>query len=118
MVCTKMPAYFIATAHSMIIDRLDSRGVFGSANNATCILRRGFCTSVLFLCSLLTLHTEPFVVEFVKTDYTVLESAGSVEVCVNLTRPLVDILDENLFVNVVDFSISSAIPHDSVLASK
>ena len=47
MVCTKMPAYFIATAHSMIIDMLDSRGVFGSANNATCILRRGFCTSVL-----------------------------------------------------------------------
>ena len=46
MVCTKMPAYFIATAHSMIID---SRGVFGSANNATCILRRGFCTSVLFI---------------------------------------------------------------------
>ena len=49
MVCTKMPAYFIATAHSMIIDILDSRGVFGSANNATCILRRGFCTSVLFI---------------------------------------------------------------------
>ena len=33
----------------MIIDMLDSRGVFGSANNATCILCRGFCTSVLFI---------------------------------------------------------------------
>ena len=40
----KMPAYFIATAHSMIIDMLDSRGVFGSANNALC---RGFCTSFM-----------------------------------------------------------------------
>ena len=30
----------------MIIDMLD---FFGSANNATCILRRGFCTSVLFI---------------------------------------------------------------------
>ena len=49
MVCTIMPAYFIATAHSMIIDMLDSRGVFGSANNATCILRRGFRTTVLFI---------------------------------------------------------------------
>ena len=49
MVCTKMPAYFIATAHSMIIDMLDSKGVFGSANNATCILCRVFCTSVLFI---------------------------------------------------------------------
>ena len=38
----------------MIIDRLDSRGVFGSANNATCILRRGFCTSVLFIVNLLS----------------------------------------------------------------
>ena len=31
------------------IDTLDCRGVFGSANDATCIFRRGFCTSVLFI---------------------------------------------------------------------
>ena len=41
-IITKMPAHFIATA------TLDSRGIFGSANNATCILHRGFCTSVLY----------------------------------------------------------------------
>ena len=35
-------AHFIATAHR-------HRGVFGSANNATCILCRGFCTLVLFI---------------------------------------------------------------------
>ena len=58
---TKMPAYFIATAHSMIIDMLDSRGVFGSANNATCILRRGFCTSVLFIVQLLAADNASYV---------------------------------------------------------
>ena len=50
MVCTKMPAYFIATAQSMIID---SRGVFGLA---TCILRRGFCTSVLLVAMVMVVH--------------------------------------------------------------
>ena len=33
----------------VLINTLDSRGVFGSANNATCILCRGFCTLVLFI---------------------------------------------------------------------
>ena len=33
----------------VLINTLDSRGIFGSANNATCILCRGFCTLVLFI---------------------------------------------------------------------
>ena len=44
----KKPPHFIVSAHSMYYT-LDSRGVFGSANNATCILSRGFCTLVLFI---------------------------------------------------------------------
>ena len=48
------------------------------------------------------LFIDPFEVGFVETVYTVSESVGSVEVCVNLTRPQLDILDE--FV-VVDHSI-------------
>ena len=48
MYYTKKPPHFIATAHS-ILNTLDSRGVFGSANNTTCILCRGFCTLVLFI---------------------------------------------------------------------
>ena len=68
--------------------------------------------NVLFLCS------EPFVVGFVQTTHTVLESIGSVSICVNLTRPLVDILDESVYVSVTDYPESSTIPQDSVLASK
>ena len=57
-------------------------------------------------------------VGFVQTTYTVLENAGSVEVCVQLTRPLTDILDETVRVSVVDYSSSVYIPAGAALASK
>lgn len=60
----------------------------------------------------------PFLVAFVSTVYSVLESEGSVEVCVNLTRPVIDILEETVRVEVYDFSSSVHIPADSALASE
>ena len=52
------------------------------------------------------------------TLYTVSEGAGSVEVCVNLTQPSIDILDEFVIVEVVDFPSSVYIPANARLASK
>ena len=46
---------FLVLGHIMIV--LTPGGVFGSANNATCILRRGFCTLVLFIIILSFIHT-------------------------------------------------------------
>ena len=65
-------------------------------------------------------HTEPFRVAFVRTVHTVVESEGSVEVCVNLTVPGIetDILDEFVRVNVGDHPNSVYIPNNTVLASK
>ena len=40
--------------------------------------------------------SEPFEVAFVETVYTVDESVGAVNVCVNLTKPDIDILDETV----------------------
>ena len=48
-------------ASTFHIDMLDFRGVFGSANNATCILRRGFCTFIMYIhyvYSSYDMHTE------------------------------------------------------------
>ena len=53
-----------------------------------------------------------------KTTYTVDESVGSVSVCVNLTRPEVDILDETVHVVVIDYPTSVYIPPGATLASK
>ena len=61
---------------------------------------------------------EPFEVALVETTYTVDESVGSVSVCVNLTRPQVDILDETLNVFVIDYPSSVYIPPGAPLASK
>ena len=55
---------------------------------------------------------------FVQTTYTVLESADSVKVCVQLTSPLTDILDETVRVSVVDHSSSVYIPAGAASASK
>ena len=52
-----------------------------------------------------------------ETIYTVPESVGSVEVCVNLTRPHIDILDEFVIVEVTDFPSSVYIPANALLAS-
>ena len=53
-----------------------------------------------------------------ETTYTVYESVGSVSVCVNLTRPQVDILDETVNVFVIDYPTSVYIPPGATLASK
>lgn len=53
------------------------------------------------------------------TAYNVSESVGSVEVCVNLTQPQIDILDEYyVVVEVTDFPSSVYIPSYSFIASK
>ena len=61
---------------------------------------------------------EPFEVGFVQTSYTVSESDGSVEVCVQLTRPQIDIFDEFVVVEVTDFPSSVYIPLNAALASE
>ena len=58
----------------------------------------------------------PFEVGYVQTIYTVIEDEGSVEVCVELTKPKEDIGDEMVFVESLDFS--RYIPADATLASE
>ena len=53
-----------------------------------------------------------------ETTYTVDESVGAVNVCVNLTQPLFDILDERVNVYVIDYSRSVYIPPGAPLASE
>ena len=53
-----------------------------------------------------------------KTTYTVDESVGSVSVCVNLTQPQVDILDDTVNVDVIDYPSSVYVPPGATLASK
>ena len=43
---------------------------------------------------------------------------GDVEVCVNLTEPQLDILDEEVYVMVFNDEKSIYIPHGGILASK
>ena len=61
---------------------------------------------------------EPFAVSLVDTVYTVDESVGVVNVCVNLTQPVRDILDESVNVYVIDYSSSIYIPFCAQLASE
>ena len=63
-------------------------------------------------------NAEPFLVAFVETVYTVDESVGAVNVCVNLTRQEIDILDETVNVFVMDYSSSFNISAGTPLASK
>ena len=53
-----------------------------------------------------------------ETTYTVYESVGAVNVCVNLTQPLFDILDERVNVYDIDYSRSVYIPPGTPLASE
>ena len=53
-----------------------------------------------------------------ETVYTVSEGVGSVEVCVNLTQPQSDILNESVVVKVINFSSSVFIPTNVRLASE
>ena len=62
--------------------------------------------------------TEPFEVALVETTYTVDESVGSVSVCVNLTRPETDILEETVNVFVIHYPTSVYIPSGAPLASE
>ena len=57
-------------------------------------------------------------VGFVETTYTVDESVGAVNICVNLTQPMINILDETVNVFVVDNSSSIYIPPGAPLASE
>ena len=50
--------------------------------------------------------------------YTVDESAGAVNICVNLTYPVIDILDNTVNVFVIDNSSSIYIPADAPPASE
>ena len=53
-----------------------------------------------------------------ETTYIVDESVGAVNVCVNLTRPMIDILDESVNVFVIDNTSSVYIPPGAPLASE
>ena len=53
-----------------------------------------------------------------ETTYTVPEDVGTVEVCVNLTQPQIDILEEFVVVDVYDDATSVYIPADTILASQ
>ena len=66
----------------------------------------------------LFLLPEPFQVAYVQTAYTVIESEGQVEVCVNLTRPDFDILEETVRVESFNDENSVYIPPGAVLASE
>ena len=80
--------------------------------------------SALNLCFILYLHIYfiyhpvPFRVAFDQTMYTVVESAGSVEVCVNLTYPSDDIFDERVTVLVFHNDSSVYVPPNPTFASK
>ena len=47
-----------------------------------------------------------------QTIYTVIEDEGPVRVCVNLTKPAIDIEEEMVFVESFDFSSSVSIPEN------
>ena len=57
-------------------------------------------------------------VAFVETTYTVMEREGQVEVCVNLTQPSVDILDEIVRVELYNNQHSMSLSPNAVLASE
>ena len=62
---------------------------------------------------------EPFRVGFHQTVYTVIESAGSVEVCVSLTHPRRDIIhDEQVTVLVFHNDSSIYVPSNPRFASE
>ena len=64
------------------------------------------------------LFPDPFEVAFVETSYTVFENVGTVEVCVNLTEPQIDILNEEVYVMVFNDLNSVYIPAGGIRASK
>ena len=73
---------------------------------------------VTYYVAIFCFSLDPFVVAFVDTMYTVPESIASMTVCVNLTQPQIDILDETVNVFVMDNPSSVYIPADAPLASE
>ena len=67
---------------------------------------------------MLCVISEPLNVSFVETVYTVVEHDERVEVCVNLTKPDTDILDNTVNVEVFVDNDSIYIPTNSNIASK
>ena len=63
-------------------------------------------------------YSEPYIIAFVETMYTVVEGEGPVEVCVNLTDPTFDILDDTISVNILNDESSIYIPSVGILASE
>ena len=53
-----------------------------------------------------------------QTTYTVNESEGAVEVCVNLTKPQEDIGDKVVVVTAYDFRLSKYIPSGVAFAGE
>ena len=74
--------------------------------------------SIMYHDNTFFLAPDPFVVAYVQTTYTVVESEGHVQVCVNLTEPQIDILDETVRVEAINNESSVYIPADAVLASE
>ena len=66
----------------------------------------------------LTVPLDIFRVALVEKTYTVDESVGAVNVCVNLTYPMRDIHDHTVNVYVIDNSSSIYIPAGAPLASE
>ena len=66
----------------------------------------------------LTVPLDTLRVAFVKKTYTVDESVGAVNVCVNLTHPMRDIRHHTVNVYVIDDSSSIYIPASAPLASE
>ena len=64
------------------------------------------------------IHLEPFRVGFDQTMYTVVESDGFVEVCVNLTHPPDDIFEEEVTVLVFHNDSSIYVPPNPTFASR
>ena len=60
----------------------------------------------------------PFIVAFGKNIFTVEESVGAVNVCINLIQPTFNIRDQTVNVFVIDDSNSVYIPTGAPLASE
>ena len=74
--------------------------------------------TILSVFQFLFLLPGPFEVAYVQTIYTAIESEVQVEVCVNLTRPDFDILEDTLRVESFNDENSVYIPPGAVLASE
>ena len=72
-------------------------------------LKIGYCFAFLL---------EPFMIAFTKTTYTVIESEGQVEVCVNLTHPLEYVFDYTVLVESYNNESSLYNLTNAVIASE